>query len=263
LAEIHIQKQDFKSAEFYLNKARQLENKSPSVYLKSLISEEEATLYGLMGKFELAFEAQSRLVNFKEELSLAAEQKATEQTKKRHLFDLQNRELLLELERKTSQKQVNRLQRLSFALIVFLFLMATMAWLLVAHQRKRNKQQLLQFRKQLAQSSLRNLKKELSFLLGLHDKTQLKLHLNPLLEDLKQFMQIHEDNFYSRMKASFPNLHPEDLHVLALCKLKLSPEEIMALQITTEKEWMPFSSELAKKLGSMNAEAFQTFLNQL
>ncbi|MFN3529220.1 MAG: tetratricopeptide repeat protein [Bacteroidia bacterium] len=252
MCEVYLKKGTPELALIYLQKAQDFSQREPSLYLRNAVAKLAASVYSALGRYREAFDAQKSHEVLGREIRQRSMSQEKAQMAKRTRYEKQKVALGLEKQIEKLQRDSEQLYRIVWILGSLLLL--TLAALMVLLSREKNLRRLqeAQHSEALHKRELAHLKKEMLLQIGHH-------HSGPVLispdswEQLRMYMNLLYDNYFGRLKTSYPELTAEDIQYMALLKLKCSEEETAALASKSMLEWEQWKLRLEKKLGGVNA----------
>lgn len=261
LAEMYLEMNRPQQAAVYIEQAKAFEAKAPALYLKQYLALLYVDYWAMLKNYERAYAAKVELDSINAELNSKNEQQLRIQADKRHAYEMQKRELSLELNVSALQAERMQWQRGVYVLLALLLLLALAAIGLVRREKsshallladvqrfQRNKQMQL-FRQQLQQFCKwqRQTNNQLSAPEAWHDH-------------LREYAEWQFPRFFSHMKSSFPSLTEVDIEAMALLKLKFSLEEVEVLLGLDAADWI---ERMGKKLGGIPPEKVLSDIEKL
>lgn len=261
LAEMYLEIQRPQQAAVYIKLARDFEMKAPALYLKQYLADLEVNYWVMLKNFDKAHLAKLQLDSINQELSAKSEIQSRLQAEKRHAYQLQKLELDHELAMEAQTNEASQWQKVVL-LLGFLLLALATATLMLLRREKRAHQLLLSDVRLFQQSrQLQQFKRMMQ-----HQCRLQQVHSEPLptpdgwKDQLRELTDGLHQQFFSRMKSSFPSLTEVDIEAMALLKLKFEAEEVTCLLGLEMKHWQ---EAMAKKLGGIPAERVLTDIAKL
>jgi tetratricopeptide (TPR) repeat protein len=245
LAEIYLKKSELAKASLYFELAQRFEAKEPSLYLKQSLHKLAATLFEQQGNFGKALTELQQFMELSKEIRLRSESVNKARQTRRAKYERQLVALDFEDQLNAAQGSIHQLNRVVLVLagLFFLFFMAAVVFL--RRERKIRHLQRIQFSRDLLKKELDALRRQLRLQL------EQEVRAGPLsswTDDLRQLMNEWNQEFYVRLKTSYPQLDTAEIHFLALLKLQFSAQE--AAQLLGWADLIVAQTNLVKKLGN-------------
>lgn len=265
LAEVYLELDDLKSARIYLDKAIVFEQKQPSISLKRMLAALKAEIYSVQKDYQAAFLAQKEYDILNQELSERERQLDSIQTLKRRAYELEWVSMQSELQIKSANQEKAQLSRLVVVLVVLMFLMLTASVVLIKREKIHKSILLKETEVQKSNWVLTQLKKHLSWKANLEasQSTTDTLLTADDFEQVRMALNTRYDNFFSRLKVSYPELNEIDLNWIGLIKLNLTLEDLQSLAEASGLDFKGWLQQLTKKFGGIPENGVFTLIQQL
>lgn len=266
MAEMYLEMRLPDKSRPFIELAKSFETKEPALYLKHFIADLFDDYYEQKGQYKqafaakLAFDSLAHLVEEKELLQ------GRLQIEKRHQYALQLAELEAEMQLLSARSEINAWQKASMWIAGLLLLLAFATIVLLMQSRKAHALVLAEMQKQMQHKELMLLRKNLMYYAHLLQRQPDNPFTEPegWKEQLRELMDRCYNQYFVRIKTSFPAMLEQDILLMALVKIKLSTAEVAALAhalgIADLDAWQ---SQMAKKLGGLPEEAVWSELQQM
>jgi len=265
LADVHVELNDFKAAQLNLEKAITFEQKQPSANQKRMIAALKAKIYSFRSDFENAFLALTEYDLLNQELNERARQTDSTQRQKRHAYELEHVAMKKEFEIREANTDKGLLYRIVVVLTILTFLILTAAVVLFKRERKLKEMMLQEGEVQKSKWVLQQLKKHISWQVN-YDPLNAENKNFLVMDDVEQLrtaLNATYDNFFSRLKMSYPELNEMDLNWMGLLKLKLASEDLQKLAQRSGVNLEAWLLQLSKKLGGVPVNQVVSLVQQL
>lgn len=252
LAEMYLEMQRPQQAVVYINQAKAFEAKAPALYLKQYLSQLNVDYWAMLKNYERAYAAKIELDSINGELNSRNEQQLRIQVDKRHAYELQKRELSLELEVLALRAEGLQWQRGVYVLLGLLLLLALATIGLIRREKHSNALLLADLQKFQRSKQIQLFKQQLQQFCKWQSLSNGQLPTPEAWRDqLREFTEWQFPQFFSHMKSSFPSLTEVDIEAMALLKLKFSMEEVEVMLQLEALDWL---ERMGKKLGGIPPE---------
>lgn len=252
LAEMYLEMKRPQQAAIYIAQAKAFESKAPALYLKQFLALLDVDYWVMQKDYERAYKYKIQLDSINEELNSKNEQQLRVQAKKRHAYELQKRELALELEVSELKANANQWEHGVYVLLGLLLMLALAAFGLVRREKQSHALLLADLQRFQRNKQLQQYKQFLQQYSKWQQHSSAPLPAPEAWRDhLREFVEWQFPQFFSRMKSSFPTLTEQDIEAMALLKLKLSLEEVGVIMSFETQEWL---ERTGKKLGGIPAK---------
>lgn len=265
LAEVYVELNDLKSARLNLEKAIAFEEKEPSPYLKRMLAELKVRIFSTQLDFKSAFLAQQEYELLNDELTERDRLSDSIQTQKRHAYELEYTAMQKEFDIQDLRIEKRLLYRIVVVLTVLLFLILTAAVVLLKRERKLKVMMLQDSELQKSKWELTQLKKRILWQINYDHSNVGEANVLTIddMEQLRTSLNAGYDNFFSRLKMSYPELNDTDLNWMGLVKLHLTNEDLSKLAQKSDFDLDGWLQLLAKKLGGVPANQVLSLIQQL
>lgn len=265
LSEVYLELNDLKSARLNLEKAIAFEQMEPSPYLKRMLAELKVRIFSIQLDFKNAFLAQEEYELLNMELTERGRLTDSIQTQKRLAYELEYIAMQKEFEIRDLHVEKGLLYRIVVVLTVLLFLILTAAVVLLKRERKLKVMMLQDSEVQKAKWELMQLKKRISWQVNYAGSKASEANLLTMddVEQLRTSLNACYDNFFSRLKMSYPELNDRDLNWMGLFKLNLSTEDLKKLAQQSDFDLDGWLQQLSKKLGGIPNNQVLSLIQQL
>jgi len=261
LAEMYLEMNRPQQAVVYIQQARAFEAKAPALYLKQYLALLHVDYWAMLKNYERAFAAKVELDSINAELNSKNEQQLRIQADKRHAYEMQKRELSLELNVSALQAERIQWQRGVYVLLALLLLLALAAIGLVRREKSSHALLLADLQRFQRNKQMQLFKQQLQQFCKWQRQTNNQLSAPEAWHDhLREYAEWQFPQFFSHMKSSFPSLTEVDIEAMALLKLKFSLEEVEVLLGLDSADWI---ERMGKKLGGIPPEKVLSDIEKL
>ena len=261
LAEMYLEMNRPQQAVVYIQQARAFEAKAPALYLKQYLALLNVDYWAMLKNYERAFAAKVELDSINAELNSKNEQQLRIQADKRHAYEMQKRELSLELNVSALQAERIQWQRGVYVLLALLLLLALAAIGLVRREKSSHALLLADLQRFQRNKQMQLFKQQLQQFCKWQRQTNNQLSAPEAWHDhLREYAEWQFPQFFSHMKSSFPSLTEVDIEAMALLKLKFSLEEVEVLLGLDSADWI---ERMGKKLGGIPPEKVLSDIEKL
>lgn len=252
MSEVYLKLGKLTMALDFLKQAEAFAALEPSLYLRNAVAKLAASVYSALGKYEGAFKAQKTHEALSREIRQRSQTQEKAQLAKRTSYEKQKEALRLDKQIENLESNSAQLHRVVWILGSLLLLTLTALVVLLRREKKLRHLQEIQHQETLNKRELAHLKKDMLLQITV-DKASSSSVAPESWEQLRMYMNLLYENYYGRLKTSYPELTAEDIQYMALLKLKCSEVEVAAMAAKTTADWELWKARLEKKLGRVNA----------
>lgn len=265
MAEMYLEMGLADKASRFIELAKEYEAMAPALYLKHFIADLLDDYFVQKKQYKEAFEAKLVLDSLATLVEEKEEQQRLMQAEKRHAYEIQLAELDAELALIHASKDASTWQWLGMMVSLLLLLLAFACWTLIRRANKAHDLVISEMQLQMQRKELAHLRKLLVYFVQQQQQNGSAKSIEPegWKEQLRELMNRCNNQFFVRLKTSFPELLENDIVLIALAKLKFSEMELATFATTMDIDFLSWKLQVAKKLGGLAEERLWNELQQM